>query len=532
MTDIAAPVVPGVTGLRVIGRGGFGVVYRGRQEDLSRDVAVKVVAAAGADPRAVESWRREVTAMGRLSNHPNIVPVYAAGVTADGLPYLMMPFVAGGSLHDRILADGPLSSTEAARLGARLAGGLAAAHDAGVLHRDLKPANVLLTQYGEPQLSDFGIARLADAATTTTGSVRATIGYAAPEVLSGEGAAPAADIYGLGATLHATLSGRAPFAGTDPSEPMVARVGRVLTQPPPDLLPLGVDPALVAVIDACLAKDPEARPGSARELQRRLQAVADGTAPPPPERTRPAPEPERTVAAPVVVPALPPPERTSVLAAEEPRPGPDDGPRRRRGRGVLVALALLAVFALAAGTAWALSRDGGGDDVATDGTSTTEPTTTEPTTTEGTTEAPTTPPTEPTTSSTTSTTTTTTTSTTTTTEATTPVGAPTEADLEVAASRYYAAVASGDIEGAWDLLSPRFQEEQGEDDYERFWTETIASVEIVGGPRGDATAGTAALTLHYVRRDGGETTEDVVLIFVTDDDGTLLVDRYRTGGAR
>lgn len=528
MSDPDAPVVPGITGLTVIGRGGFGIVYRGRQEDLSRDVAVKVLATAGADPKAVESWRREVTAMGRLSNHPNIVPVYAAGVTEDGLPYLLMPYVAAGSLHDRVVTDGPLGSVEVAGLGARLAGGLAAAHAAGVLHRDLKPANVLLTQYGEPQLSDFGIARLVDAATTTTGSVRATIGYAAPEVLSGEGATEAADVYGLGATLHAALSGRAPFASTDPSEPMVARVGRVLTQPPPDLVPLGVDPDLAAVVDACLAKDPNARPASAREVQRRLDALGDGAAPPAGD----AP----TVAAPVIGPSRPAPEPTAVIPPIPPIP-PDEPAGPRPGRGALVALALVVVFALAALGAWALTRDGGDDTAAGDRASTTATTATT-TTTEAPTE-PTTTSTEPTTTTSTTTTSTTTTSTTsttttTTTEPTPLVGAPTATDLETAAAHYYATVRSGDLDASWALLSARFQEESGgRAAYDRWWGRTIASVDVLDQPRGDAEAGTTALRLHYVRSDGGETTEDVVLTFVTaGDDGALLIDRYDTAGAR
>src|SRR5690606_1976213 len=157
-----------------------------------------------------------------------------------------------GSLHDRVARHGPLAPAEAARIGARLAGGLAAAHAAGVLHRDLKPANVLLSEYGEPQLSDFGVARLVDAATTTTGSVTATIGYAAPEILSGGPATERSDVYGRAATVHAGLSGRAPFAGTD-GEAVIARVGRVLTQPPPDLRPLGVPAPLADLLEAGLA---------------------------------------------------------------------------------------------------------------------------------------------------------------------------------------------------------------------------------------------------------------------------------------
>jgi serine/threonine protein kinase len=531
VTDVAPPEVPGVRDLVVIGRGGFGVVYRGRQEDLSRDVAVKVLLAPGADPRAVERWKREITAMGRLSNHPNIVAVYSAGVTDDGHPYLLMPYVAGGSLHERIVAEGPLASDEVARIGTRLAGGLAAAHAAGVLHRDLKPGNVLLSEYGEPQLSDFGIARLVDAATTTTGSVTATIGYAAPEVLSGEPATERADVYGLAATLHAALSGRAPFAGTE-GEPMIARVGRVLTQPPPDLLPLGVDPGLAAVLAASLAKRPEDRPPSADALREALEGIGGADAP-----TTPPPP---TAAVTTVAPVLPPPERTAVLAPiaapppasvpppppPRPRPTGEDTAGKKGGLGVLVALALIAVLLLAAAAGYALTRDDGGDDVTTDtGSSTTAEATTESTTT--TTEAPTS--SEAETTTTTEEETTTTSSTTTTTEAPSAV---TDEALASAAGEYYAIVGQGDLEASYAKLSPAYQQRNPFDRYRSFWTETVTSVEVQGQPKGDASAGTVDLTLRFGLPDGGSSVENARLTFVQGDDGALLIDAYEVVARR
>ena len=511
VTDVALPRVPGVTDLVVIGRGGFGVVYRGHQEELGRDVAVKVLLASNADPQAVERWRREITAMGRLSNHPNIVAVYSAGVTDDGHPYLLMPHVSGGSLHERVAARGPLAADEATRIGARLAGGLAAAHAAGVLHRDLKPANVLLSEYGEPQLSDFGIARLADAATTTTGSVTATIGYAAPEVLSGEPATEASDVYGLAATLHASLSGRAPFAGAE-GEAMIARIGRVLTQPPPDLRPLGVPPALAAVLEAGLAKRPADRPPTADALREALEALGGGADGP---AVAPVPPP----VPPVVVP---PPERTAVLAPVA---------TRRRGRGALVAVALVALLVLAAAAGYVLTRDGGdGGEVVADGTESTTTTAPPETTAPTTAEAPTTTTEAPTT--TTSTTTTTEAPTTTTTTTAPPPATPTDETLATAASDYYALVGGGDLEASYALLSPGYQARQDQASYERFWTETVRSVEVQGRPRGDAEAMAATLTLRFELADGGTSVEDARLTFVTGDDGTLLIDTYEARGGR
>lgn len=534
VTDVAPPEVPGVSDLVVIGRGGFGVVYRGRQEDLSRDVAVKILLAPGADPKAVERWKREITAMGRLSNHPNIVAVYSAGVTDEGHPYLLMPYVAGGSLHDRVVVEGPLAGDEVVRIGTKLCGGLAAAHAAGVLHRDLKPGNVLLSEYGEPQLSDFGIARLVDAATTTTGSVTATIGYAAPEVLSGEPATERSDLYGLAATLHAALSGRAPFAGTE-GEAMIARVGRVLTQPPPDLRPLGVDPALAAVLESALAKKPDERPASADALREALEAAGGvGIDTPPPLPATAA----VTTVAPVVVPA---PERTAVLAPiaaparpaaavapppPSPRPMGDGARGEKRGLGVLVALALIAVLLLAAAAGYALTRDDGGGEVATDATtapSTTEAPTTASTTdsTTTTTEAPSTTEEETTTSSSTTTTTT-----------TAPQGPVTDGALADAASEYYSIVGSGDLQASYAKLSPAYQQRNPFDRYRSFWTETVTSVEVQGRPEGDAEAGTVDLTLRFGLPDGGTSVENAQLTFVQGDDGTLLIDSYEVVGRR
>ncbi len=514
VTDVAPPHVPGVADLRVIGRGGFGVVYRGHQGDLSRDVAVKVLLSPGADARAVERWRREITAMGRLSNHPNIVAVYSAGVTDDGLPYLLMPYVAGGSLHERVAAGGPLPEDEAVRIGARLAGGLAAAHAAGVLHRDLKPANVLLSEYGEPQLSDFGIARLVDVGSTTTGSVTATIGYAAPEVLSGEPASEQSDVYGLCATLHAALSGRAPFAGGE-GEAMIARVGRVLTQPPPDLRPLGVSHALAALLESGLAKRPGERPQSAAALRVALEAL----------EARPTAAERTAVLPPVPVPAPNSGENRSPGQPALPRAA-EEGPRR--GKGALIAAALLVLLLLGAAAGYALTRDGGdGGEASADGssstTATTEPETTATTTTSTTTtttEAPTTTEEETTTTSST------------TTSTTAPAAPVTDEALATAASDYYALVGAGDLETSYARLSPAYQQRNPFDRYRTFWTETVRSVRVQGPVRGDAEAGSVSLTLRFGLPDGGTSVEDARLTFVQGDDGALLIDSYEVVASR
>ncbi|MDH3061141.1 serine/threonine-protein kinase, partial [Gordonia alkanivorans] len=151
----------GFTDARIAGRGGFGVVYRCRQPALDREVAVKVLRTGGDETDRVR-FLREQRAMGRLSGHPNIVHILEAGVTRSGFPFIVMPFHVRGSLDTRLRRQGRCDVADVIDLGIKMAGALETSHRADVLHRDLKPSNILLTEYGQPQLTDFGIARLAD----------------------------------------------------------------------------------------------------------------------------------------------------------------------------------------------------------------------------------------------------------------------------------------------------------------------------------------------------------------------------------
>ena len=236
-------------------------VYRGWQAALRREVAVKVLDAPAVDAASERRFEREAMAMGSLSGHPNVVPVYDAGSVA-GRPYLVMPLLRDGSLQDQ-LAAGPLPAEEVVRLGQGLADALSAAHAAGVLHRDVKPANVLRTSHGVPQLTDFGVAQVADMTLTLGGDLVATVAYAAPEVLSGEPATEASDVYSLGATLYAAARGEAPFAAGPDDSPMSLAV-RVMTADPPDLRGTGVPEGLGAVIERAMARDSAERYPSAR----------------------------------------------------------------------------------------------------------------------------------------------------------------------------------------------------------------------------------------------------------------------------
>jgi len=163
-----------------IGRGGFGIVYRCTQLALDRTVAVKVLTTELDENR--ERFLREQRAMGRLTGHPNIVGVLQVGETEGGYPYLVMQFHRRGSLDARIRRVGPLPLEEVLRLGVRMAGALVTAHRVPILHRDIKPANILYTDYGEPALSDFGIAHITGGFKTATGTFTGSPAFTAPEI--------------------------------------------------------------------------------------------------------------------------------------------------------------------------------------------------------------------------------------------------------------------------------------------------------------------------------------------------------------
>ncbi|QSE81429.1 serine/threonine-protein kinase [Rhodococcus koreensis] len=279
--DITAELeAAGFTDLEEIGRGGFGVVYRCRQPHLDRTVAVKVLAADPA-PEDLERFLREQRAMGRLSGHPHIVTVLQVGTTAAGRPYLVMPYHRYGSLDATIRRTGPLNWADTLNLGIALAGALETAHRAGIVHRDVKPANILLTEYGDAQLADFGIARISGGFETGTGVITGSPAFTAPEVLAGQSPTPASDIYSLGASLFCALTGHAAFERRS-GEQLVAQFVRITTEPVPDLRDPAIPAAVTAVIGHAMAAEPTARPHTAaefgdelRDTQARAGALAD-----------------------------------------------------------------------------------------------------------------------------------------------------------------------------------------------------------------------------------------------------------------
>jgi hypothetical protein len=252
---------PGYIVVGELGRGGMGVVYRAFDPTLKRPVALKVLlGGAHAGSAAEARFRAEALAVARLQ-HANVVQVYEVGET-DGLPFMALEFLAGGTLADRLKA-GPVFPAQAGVIVERVARGVQAAHAQGIVHRDLKPANILFDAAGEPKVADFGLAKRlgGDDGATRTGAVMGTPAFMAPEQARGEtkGVGPAADVYALGAVLYACLAGHPPFQGTTVSD-IMRLVAEADADPPPG------PSDLQAICLKCLEKDPARRYPSAGAL--------------------------------------------------------------------------------------------------------------------------------------------------------------------------------------------------------------------------------------------------------------------------
>ncbi|KAA1249978.1 protein kinase [Mycobacterium simiae] len=271
--DVVAELAAlGFVGACEVGRGGYGVVYRCVQAELGRVVAVKTLTANVGEWGA--RFLQEELAMARLTAHPNIVPVLQVGRTASGLPFLAMPFCGRGCVQQRIERFGVLAVEEVLRIGVKIAGALESAHGVSVVHRDVKPANVLLTDYDEPALCDFGIAHTEAGHQTAPGVFIGSPAYTAPELLAGEPPSAASDVYSLGASLFTGLTGHAAFERRG-AEQMVAQFLRIASEPIPDLRDHNVPADVAAVVNAAMAREPGARP-SALELGEMIQqAQAD-----------------------------------------------------------------------------------------------------------------------------------------------------------------------------------------------------------------------------------------------------------------
>jgi eukaryotic-like serine/threonine-protein kinase len=327
MSAVSRPAKPGdVIAERyeleeLCGSGGMSSVFRARDVQLDRRVAIKILHQHYLDdPEYVERFRREARAVARLS-HPNIVTVIDRGED-DGRQYIVFEHVDGENLKELVVRTGRLPVRKAVELALSVADGLAFAHGHGLVHRDVKPQNVLLSREGDVKVTDFGIARSLDVehGVTQTGTVLGTGEYLAPEQASGKPVSPATDVYSLGVVLWELLVGDVPFTG----ENFVAVALRHVNEPPPPLRKLrpDVSPRLAAAVERALAKDPALRFPSMAALAAELRACLA--------------EPEG---------AAPPAEDDAAMTivrkpAPAPRPRrPARQPRRRRLRAILLALA-------------------------------------------------------------------------------------------------------------------------------------------------------------------------------------------------
>ncbi|HEX9712658.1 MAG TPA: protein kinase [Actinomycetota bacterium] len=252
--------------------GGMGTVWRATDEMLGRRVAVKLLhEGLSADPIAAERFRREAHAAASLS-HPNMANVYDY-VEDDGRTAIVMEFVQGETLAERITREGALPIEESARIAAAVLDALGPAHGAGIVHRDVKPANILLPSGGGVKLTDLGIAHVPGAdGLTQTGTLMATPHYVAPEMLRGEPVTPAADLFAVGAVLYEMLTGDRPYDG---DTPVAVAMARLNVEPPlPTRLRPGIPAALERVVVRALASRPDARYADAASMRDALEAAA------------------------------------------------------------------------------------------------------------------------------------------------------------------------------------------------------------------------------------------------------------------
>ena len=485
---------------REVGRGGMGSVWLCRDELLGRQVAVKQVGhLPGESAPDLARAMREARSSAPL-NHPSVVSIYDAIEEGDHI-WLVMEYVPGRTLAQLLAQDGRLPPERAARIGAQVADGLAAAHQRGTVHRDVKPGNILVAEDDRAKISDFGISRTTgDPTLTQSGLVSGTPAYFSPQLARGEEPTPADDVWALGATLYAVAEGRPPYPE---QRNAIAMLSQILSGTPPRPEHAGF---LTEALGRMLDPDPASRwsMADAAHALRRLAAEhdADGTR-----------ESTAVAAAPATAPAtaaMAAPAATAATAAIA-------EPRRDRRRGGLLALAVLLLAAVAVGGYLLLG--GGGDDgdprakpqESSSSTPREQPSDQSPTPDdEATTESPDEPSEESPTPDD---------------EATTedsdePSASPAAGGSRTTFVESYYGVLPDDTESGYAMLAPEYQSRTSFDQYDGFWS-TIDSVTVEDAR--PAGGGAVDVTLTYA--SGGGTQQEVRRIFLErGSDGYLISD--------
>jgi serine/threonine protein kinase len=265
------PNLPGFSFVRVLGSGGFADVFLYEQNMPRRQVAVKVLLSEVVTPQVRAMFQAEANIMAQLSAHPSVLTVYQASVSSDGRPYLVME-LCSPALNQRYRVD-PVPVPDVLRIGVKIASALETAHRAGVLHRDVKPSNILMTAYGHPVLSDFGIASTLGESEATD-AVGLSIPWSAPEVLVDEvPGSVASEVWSLGATVYSLLAGRSPFEVDGTQNTSAELISRIQKGKPTAITREDVPASLQAILSRAMSKRPESRQSSVLEFIRDLQSV-------------------------------------------------------------------------------------------------------------------------------------------------------------------------------------------------------------------------------------------------------------------
>ena len=318
-----------------IGEGGSAIVYRARQDELDRDVAVKVLGFSANDDTR-RRFDRERRLMGRLSQHEGMVTVYDTGFNSRGEPYITMPLL-GASLADEIRVE-PMPWEHATAIIADVCRTVGFAHEQGIVHRDLKPGNIMMSNGGRPLVADFGIARIVDTNTNLEATTLAlTPAYSPPEALDTTVAQPTGDVYSLGATLFALITGHPPYCEAEHTPTLMTLMHSIVNDPVPDL-GNSAPPEIQAILERSMAKRPADRYQTAVEFADALDAAS-----------------ESLLA-----------ERTAPTLLAPPAPDPPDGPSRRRM--LLAGGVVVVILGVLAGLVAVLSGDDDDGDAATPAT--------------------------------------------------------------------------------------------------------------------------------------------------------------------